>query len=268
MVSFLRRRPAKDTTNLSLSAVPEEMYSPQFLEMHRRALRATSFGVGDIVRAEVIDDRVQFRYMRGGQVFQTVQEALEYAGEFGITTFTKVTGDLNTSSYNLRGLSSMETRLIEMQDYLTNNQSMMARLGIDDINQLSFEISTGKAGLGEEATLQGIVRKLGEGLMVPDDAEFNFLQIRAGGRLLSIKEMDELFLRSSNMTGGIFALDNLIDAMGEEKLSSVFSKSGKRFRGAIGLKDISLSGSLLEDILTDAGLNSGRSKVLRKRKSF
>jgi len=266
MVSFFRRRPAKDTSNLSLNAIPDEMYNPQFLEMHRRALRATAYGIGDIVRAEIVDDRVQFRYMRGGQLFQTVQEALEHAG--AITTFTKITGDLETSSYNLRGLSNMEQRLIEMQNYLLNNQNMMNQLGIDDVNQLSFEVSTGKAGLGEEAALDSIVRRLGQGLMVPDDAEFNFLQIRAGGRLLSIKEMDELFLRSSDMKGGIFALDNLIEAMSEEKLSGVFSKSGKRFRGAIGLKDISLSGTLLEDILADAGLNQGGAKFSENIRVF
>ena len=253
--------PRRSGTNpmLSTSALPDDYYDPIYLGMHQRSLRATMYGIGDVVRAIIDDGKVKFQYMRSGQTFGSMKDAFEAAGKEGVTTFSRLTGTRETSSLNTRGLVGFEERLIRLQDELRLDPRLAARFNIENPRDVSFEVGTFKTGMGEKDRLTKIIDKLGEGLIVPDGDEFNFFQIRVGkDRLLSFDEMNDILFRSSKVgdqfLGGFFSSSALIKALEEESLTDLFSKYGKRARGAIGVRDVSLAGEELNEILRISGI--------------
>lgn len=254
--------PRRNTTNqmLSTSALPDDYYDPVYLGMHQRSLRATMYGIGDIVRAIIDEGRVKFQYVRSGEVFNTMKDAFEGAGREGVTTFSRLTGTPETSSLNNRGLAGLEQRLLDLQQSLLDDPSLAAKLGIDNPRDIAFEVGTFKTGMGEKDRIGKILDKLGEGLIVPDGDEFNFFQIRVGKeRLLSFNEMNEILFRTSKVgdqfMGGFFSQNALISKLGDDNgLLDLFSKYGKRARGAIGIRDVSLAGDVLEQVLSRAGI--------------
>lgn len=268
MFQYLSRR--KNNPNIGLSAVPDELYNVSYIEMHQRALRGTMYGLGDIIRAVEEDGRVKFQYTRKpGRLYSSPQEAFGEAAKDGVTTFARVTGRLEDSSLNLRGLAGLEQRLIEMQDYLSQNPAVSARLNINDPSQIYFETGTYKAPLGAKQSMEAITKRLKDritgkimGLVVPDDSEFNLLQVYVGepgkGRRLAVDEISKLFSYTSEGIGGLFGTEKLLDALENDSLGSLFSKSPKRFRGLIGVRDLSLSGSVLSDILSAAGMSGSK----------
>lgn len=263
MFQFLSRR--NNNPNIRTSAMPDEMYDAVHLQMHQRALRGTMYGLGDIIRAVVDEGRVKFQYMRNpGVLLDTPQEAFNAAATDGVTTFSRLTGTLEDSSLNLRGLAGIEQRLISIQDFISKNPAVGAKFGITDPSEIHFEIGTFKTNLGDVGTIDSIKKRVqnksGEltGLIIPDDNEFNLLQIHVGrpgqSRALTLKEMSSLFLYTSDGRGGIFGTEELIEKLKGNNLNSIFSKFGKRGRGAIGLRDLSITGSTLADMLSEAGI--------------
>lgn len=264
MFQFLSRR--NNNPNIGVGSVPNDLYDAPYLGMHQRALRGTMYGLGDIIRAVIDEGKVKFQYTRNpGKLFSNPQEAFQEAAKDGVTTFSRLTGRLQDSSTNTRGLAGLEQRLIEMQNFLSQNPIISARLGINDPSQIYFETGTFKSPLGAKQSMEAISKRLKDrttgktmGLVVPDDNEFNLLQVFVGqpgkGRRLSIDEMSKLFSYTSEGSGGLFGAGALVEALKDDKLGSLFSKAGKRFRGAIGIRDLSLTGDVLSDILADAGI--------------
>lgn len=257
MTMFPRRNTANQM--LSTSVLPEDYYDPVYLGMHQRSLRATMYGIGDIIRAIIDEGKVKFQYVRSGEIFDTMKDAFEGAGREGVTTFSRLTGTPETSSLNTRGLAGLEQRLLDLQQSILDDPSLAARFGIDNPRDIAFEVGTFKTGMGEKDRLAKIIDKLGEGLIVPEGDEFNFFQIRVGKeRLLSLEEMNEILFRTSRVgdqfMGGFFSQDALISKLGNNDLLDLFSKYGKRARGAIGIRDVSLTGDILQQVLENAGI--------------
>lgn len=222
------------------------------------------YGIGDIVRAVIDEGKVKFQYVRSGQIFSKVEDAFQAAGKEGVTTFTRLTGKPETSSLNTRGLLGLEERLLQLQKTIALNPEIAKRFGIDDPMEIAFEVGTFKTAMGEKNRLSKIIEKLGEGLIVPDNDEFNFFQIRVGkDRLLSFEEMNEILLRTSQVDdqflGGFFSTNALEASLlsSEKSIVDLFSKYGKRARGAIGIRDVSLAGEILERVLAGAGVQGG-----------
>jgi len=253
MFDFLKGQRAK--TNVSLNSIQDTSYNPVNLAMHQRALNGTMYGLGGIVKADVIDGIVKFVYARTGEAFSTVREAFNKASADNVTTFTRLTGRLQDSSLNMRGLGGMEQRLIDIQKRLgTLSQNTLTELGVSDPSKLYFEIGTFRSVQGNTQ----ISNKIKEGVVIPDDGEFNLLKVFVGdpgkGAALSFKQISELFSLTSDDVGGIFGREELIKSLEGGKTGSLFSKVGKRVRGAIGLRDISLAGDQLKEMLGLAGI--------------
>ena len=259
MSLFPRRRGTNPM--LTTSALPEDLYNPIYLGMHQRSLRATMYGIGDVVRAIIEDGQVKFQYMRSGKTFGSMKDAFEAAGAEGVTTFTRLTGTRETSSLKTRGLAGFEQRLIHLQNEIRDDPTLARRFNITNPIDIAFEVGTFKTGIGEKDRLTKIMDTLGEGLVVPDGDEFNFFQIRVGkDRLLSFEEMNDILFRTSKIgdqfLGGFFSSDKLIEALGKEGgLTDLFSKYGKRARGAMGIRDVSLSGDELNEVLRTSGIS-------------
>lgn len=259
MPLFPRRRGTNPM--LTTSALPEDYYNPIYLGMHQRSLRATMYGIGDVVRAIIDDGKVKFQYTRSGNIFESMKDAFEAAGKEGVTTFARLTGTKETSSLNTRGLAGFEERLIVLQNEIRNNPALARRFNITNPTDIAFEVGTFKTGMGEKDRLTKIIDTLGEGLIVPDGDEFNFFQIKVGkDRLLSFEEMNDILFRTSKVDdqflGGFFSSSKLTEALGQEGgLTDLFSKYGKRARGAIGVRDVSLTGDILNEALTMSGIS-------------
>jgi len=232
------------------------------LEAERRLLRRTMYGMTDMIRVDLEGENLVYTLTTSGTTFNTAKEAIDAAGTTGMTTFARLTGDLETSSYNLRGLGGLEQRLKTIQTMLANDMGLATRLGIEDPNLIRFEVGTFKTKLGNKKVLKNIVDQIGEnfGYMVPDDSAFNLLRVFSGDREMTVGEISRLFNATSEGLGGILSTNDLMEALkkGPEAVASMYSKSGKRIRGAIGLKDVSLAGDDLANLLQQV---SGTTKL-------
>ena len=253
-----RSRPV--TTN----AVPESLSNPYYLEAHRKALMNTMYGQGGILRVDVIDGVVNYISNVTGEVFSSASDAFAKMSSSGITTFSKLTGDIGTSSGNLRGSSGLSARLMEIQKALSDDPSLASRLGISDPSKLYFTTGSFKIPIGEEESARVITQGAKTGIVLADDGAFSLLQVfdptRGAQASLTTEEISRLFLSTSKGAGGIISTDSLIDALlksdPSKALAGLFQKLGKRMKGAMVLKDVSIAGDDLSDILSSLDKNS------------
>jgi hypothetical protein len=231
------------------------------LRAEQRLLRRSMYGMTDMIRVDLDGENLVYTLNTSGQTFNTAKEAFDAAGKTGMTTFARLTGDIETSSYNMRGLAGLEERLKSITEQLNVDTGLASRLGVNDPNLIRFEVGSFKTDLGNKTTIKSIVEQLdGRGIMVPDDSAFNLLRVFEGDREMTVGEISRLFSATSEGAGGILSTSELMDKLegGAQKVASMYSKSGKRVRGAIGLRDISLSGKDLSNILEQV---SGTSRL-------
>lgn len=246
---------------ISTSAMPIKR-----LEAERRLLKRTMYGMSDIIRVDLDGENLVYTLNTSGQTFNTAKDAFDAAGKTGMTTFARLTGDIATSSYNTRGLGGLEERLKSITGILNTDAGLANRLGIENPNLIRFEVGSFKTDLGNKRTIRSVVDQLegqlGEhyGVIVPDDSAFNLLRVFSGDKELTVGEISRLFSATSEGAGGILSTSELMNKLdkGAKEVASMYSKSGKRVRGAIGLRDVSLSGKDLSNILEQV---SGTSKL-------
>ena len=243
---------------ISTSAIPMETR----IQAERRLLSRTMYGINDIIRVDSEGDNLVYRLNTTGQTFSTAKEAFDAVSKTGMTTFGRITGDLDSSSYNLRGLGGLEQRLATARNKLSSDVGLANRLGIDDPNLLRFEIGSFKSGIGNKQSLKSIVDQIGDnlGVIVPDDAAFNLLRVFSGDKELTVGEISRLFNATSEGLGGILSTQDLMGALekGPQAVASMYSKSGKRVKGAVALRDLSLAGDDLGNLLQQV---SGTTKL-------
>lgn len=243
---------------ISTSAIPMETR----IQAERRLLSRTMYGINDIIRVDSEGDNLVYRLNTTGQTFNTAKEAFDAVSKTGMTTFGRITGDLDSSSYNLRGLGGLEQRLATARNKLSSDVGLANRLGIDDPNLLRFEIGSFKSGIGNKQSLKSIVDQIGDnlGVIVPDDAAFNLLRVFSGDKELTVGEISRLFNATSEGLGGILSTQDLMGALekGPQAVASMYSKSGKRVKGAVALRDLSLAGDDLGNLLQQV---SGTTKL-------
>jgi hypothetical protein len=243
---------------ISTSAIPIETR----IQAERRLLNRTMYGINDIIRVDSEGDNLVYRLNTTGKTFNTAKEAFDAVSKTGMTTFGRITGDLDSSSYNLRGLGGLEQRLATARNKLSSDVGLANRLGIDDPNLLRFEIGSFKSGIGNKQSLKSIVDQIGDnlGVIVPDDAAFNLLRVFSGDKELTVGEISRLFNATSEGLGGILSTEDLMKALSEgpQKVASMYSKSGKRVKGAVALRDLSLAGDDLGNLLQQV---SGTTKL-------
>lgn len=249
---------------VTTSAIPESLSNPYYLEAHRKALMNTMYGQGGILRVDVIDGVVNYISNVTGEVFSSASDAFAKMSSSGITTFSKLTGDIGTSSGNLRGSSGLSARLMEIQKALSDDPSLASRLGISDPSKLYFTTGSFKIPIGEEESARVITQAAKRGIVLADDGAFSLLQVfdptRGAQASLTTEEISRLFLSTSKGAGGIISTDSLIDALlksdPSKALAGLFQKLGKRMKGAMVLKDVSIAGDDLSDILSSLDKNS------------
>ena len=259
---------------LTTSAIPEDLSNPYYIEAHRKALMNTMYGQGGIMRVDVIGGAVQFTLNTTGQTFSSAAEAFAEASASGVTTFSRLTGNLGTSSGNLRGSGGLAERLLDIQRSLSVDQNLRSRLGISDPSKLYFEIGSFKIPTGQPESANQMLKRLEKGIVIADDGAFNLLQVfdptRGAESALSVEEISRLLLATSKGTGGIITTDALIKAISDpenaaKNLAGLYQKVGKRIKGAISLRDVSIAGDDLSELISSLGTGqtSLNEKVVR-----
>jgi hypothetical protein len=249
------------------SAIPQDLQDPYYLEMHRKAIMSSMYGLNNIMKVDIRDNRVKFILNTTGAVYDDMQEAFEAAGRSGITTFARLTGKMETSSENLRGLGGLSERLLDMQRTLTADSGLRNRLNISDPSKLFFEVGSFKMARGQKESTRNVLNQINSGIIIPDDGAFNVLRVFQGTAgqnpvELSIDQISRLFISTSREVGGVMASDELQKKLAENDLGSLFEKIGKRVKAIIALKDVSLAGEELSDII--GSLGTGQSRLNEK----
>lgn len=253
------------------SAIPEDLQDPYYLGMHRKAVMSSMYGMNNVIKVDLQDNKVKFVLNTTGVAYDSAQEAFEKAGQTGMTTFARLTGVMETSSENLRGLSGLSQRLIQMQDTLNADRALAQRLNISDPSKLFFEVGSFKMPMGKKEATRNIIDQLNSGIIVPDDGAFNILRVFEGTAgqdpvELSIEQTSRLFLATSGGAGGILSTSELQKALSgdnaQEAMAGLMQKVGKRVKGIIALKDVSLAGEDLASALS--GLGTGQTTLNEK----
>lgn len=261
---------------VTTTAIPESLSNPYYLEAHRKALMNTMYGQGGILRIDVIGGVVNYISNVTGESFSSAAEAFSKISSSGITTFSKLTGDIGTSSGSLRGSSGLSARLLEIQKALSDDPSLASRLAISDPSKLYFTTGSFKIPIGEEESARVMTQAAQRGIVLADDGAFSLLQVfdptRGAEASLTTEEISRLFLATSKGAGGIIATDSLIDALSKTNageasaaLAGLYQKLGKRMKGAMVLKDVSIAGDDLSGLISSLGTgqNTLNEKVVR-----
>lgn len=253
------------------------MNNPYFLDMHRRALAGTMYGTNGLVKVDVVDDEVKYILNTTGKMFPSMEEAFLEVAKTGATTFARITDSLETSSENLRGLGGWRSRLKEIRIQLSADTDLAKSLGVTDPSKLFFEVGSFKMPMGKKQTTKSVVDQIASGLIIPDDGAFNVIRMFEGtyGQNpveLSLDQISRILMATSGGAGGFIGTNELIkglnavDEFGRpiaaDKIGSLFQKLGKRLKGFTALKDVSLAGDDLADMLSGFGVGGIKSKVL------
>lgn len=244
-----------------------DLQDPLYLQMHKRAVRQTDIGAAGLIKVDIIDNKVKFIATVDNSIHDSYAEASNAISTSGFTTFARISENLEEGPADFRGLGGMRQRLIDMKNYLRANPNAASQFGIsvEEIDSIKFITGTAKAESGAEAN--NILKRLKNSIIVPDEKELNVFQISVGAdrgaRMLSQEQILGLLNISSQGTGGLLAREELIDILQDGKLGSLFSKLGKRVRGAIGLKSVSLAGEELALSLEGFGRGLLDDKAIR-----
>jgi hypothetical protein len=259
--SFFNRR-HNLSTNVPSLFNDESFYDPKFLAYHKKAMNNTMYGLNGVISVDIEDGRVKFivHSSLGKTSFDKAYDAFNEAAKTNITNFAKITADPLEMVGSMRGTGGMHQRLIDMQNALMRmtSQERIEALGRDiDPNNIYFTVGSYKSDKSAKASAKNMVNQLrGRGLIVGDDGAFTMLRAfekGSGGAVdseFSTFQLDQLLRITSGGSGGILANNEIIKALGRENgLGDLFSKAGKRLKGALALKDISLSGADLQRVV-------------------
>lgn len=241
---------------------PASMYSPEYLQMHRRALRNTVYGTGNVVKADIENGKVVFIHNATGIKHATAREAFDAANVMGMTSFTKLTGEMRDATGNLRGMSGFNQRVSNMKEMLRNDSDLLNRFnqGLENkslsrAEDLFFTIEEGRVPQGMLKTAKNLLKNVseGRGLMFKTKDSGTFIKafIKDGDKNIELTsvELNRLFNLTSDGAGGIFSNNGILSAMSKGDLGGLFQKAAKRGKGIFSLDGISLAGNDLSSII-------------------
>ena len=255
---------------MAMTNFPASYYSPEYLGMHMRSLKNTVYGSGNVVEAIIDSGKVKFRLNSTGEILDTAQEAFNKASVTGLTQFTRLTGGSEGYSGSVRGLYGFDERVKNIKASVAADEELMKRLGIKNVNDLSFEISSAQVPQGANEAAKGVLKNIseGRGFMFRTKDSATFVNARVKGRMINGKsaelltglELNHLLQRTSldaggMSAGGVFSEEAIMSAWAKGDLGGLMSKLPKRAKGLFSLDGVSLAGGDLQRIVT--GVSGG-----------
>ena len=256
---------------------PASYYAPEYLKMHTRALKNTVYGSGNVVEAIIDSGKIKFRLNSTGEILDTAQEAFNKASVTGLTQFTRLTGGSEGYSGSVRGLYGFDERVKNIKSTLGADEELMKRLGIKNVDELTFEISSAQIPQGADQAAKGVLKDIseGRGFMFATKDTATFVNARVKGRMingqlaeqLTSLELNHLLQRTSldatgMSAGGVFSEEAIMKAWSNGDIGGLMSKLPKRAKGLFSLDGVSLAGGDLQRIVT--GVSGGEFSTMNQ----
>lgn len=230
------------------------------------ALSSSIYGMGNLIRAEMSGDFVEFVSSATGKRSQSLQAIISEVGSFDLTNFSSINvGTLRKSGRSMAG--NKLGAIGGMLDDITNslkNKSILDELEAAGISQ-DFLKDFRTKGAIDVLTMHGsgknvaqriqTMRKRGQlhGIDFLDDEGGRLLQFRAGKQVLNSAQSNLLL----SITGhGILdpeAMTSILASGDPGKLAKHLMKVPKRARSLIAEREVSIAGGELAAFLGNSG---------------
>lgn len=230
------------------------------------ALSSSIYGMGNLIRAEMSGDFVEFVSSATGKRSQSLQAIISEVGSFDLTNFSSVNvGTLRKSGRSMAGnkLGAIGGMLEDITNSL-KNKSILDELEAAGISQ-DFLRDFRTKGAIDVLTMHGsgknvaqriqTMRKRGQlhGIDFLDDEGGRLLQFRAGKQVLNSAQSNLLL----SITGhGILdpeAMTSVLASGSPGKLAKHLMKVPKRARSLIAEREVSIAGGELAAFLGNSG---------------
>ena len=241
---------------------PPSYYAPEYLQIHRRALRNSIYGAGNIIKTEISSGRITYVMNSTGERFETMNQAFDAADKSGLTGFARLAGGGPEESGSMRGLHGFNERVRSIQEMLQNDSKLRDSLSFINSPTDRLTFTTGSLTVPESAkeTAKNVLKSVskGKGFMFQTKDSGTFVKAFINDVELTSVELNELLFRTSDGAGGLFSNEQILTALEKGDLGALFMKSAKRGKGIFSLDGISLAGN---DLLTLAKNLDSRSSA-------
>jgi len=224
---------------------PPSYYAPEYLQIHRRALKNMIYGAGNIIKAEISSGRITYVMNSTGKVYNTAEEAFAAADISGLTGFQRITGGGPGQSGSMRGLGGFNERTRSIKASLRTDAELMRTFGIENVNDLTFTVGSARIPQGAKETAKNVLKDVseGRGFMFQTKDSGTFVRAFVKDVELTGSQLNELLYRTSGGAGGLFSNEEILKALKDGELGKLFMKAAKRGKGIFSLDGISLAGN-------------------------
>lgn len=224
---------------------PPSYYAPEYLQVHRRALKNIVYGSGNIIKAEVSSGRITYVMNSTGIRYSTAEEAFAAADISGLTGFQRITGGGPGQSGSMRGLAGFNERTRSIKASLRTDAELMRTFGIDNVNDLTFTVGSARIPQGAKETAKNVLKDVseGRGFMFQTKDSGTFVRAFVKDVELTGSQLNELLYRTSGGAGGLFSNEEILESLKKGELGKLFMKAAKRGKGIFSLDGVSLAGN-------------------------
>jgi hypothetical protein len=226
---------------------PPSYYAPEYLQIHRRALKNSLYGAGNVLKTEIRSGKIVYIMNSTGDVYDKVEDAFNAAGKSGLTGFARISGDTLADSGSMRGLYGFNERARSIKEMLRNDSALRDSLSFinSSTDKLTFTIGSARIPEGSKEVAKNILKDVsqGRGFMFQTKDSGTFVRAFVNGEELSSVQLNELLYKTSDGMGGLFSNAEIIKSLEKGDLGKLFQKAAKRGKGIFSLDGVSLAGN-------------------------
>jgi|LakMenE18May11ns_1017448.scaffolds.fasta_scaffold9956637_2 hypothetical protein len=226
---------------------PPSYYAPEYLQIHRRALKNTIYGAGNVIKVEIDSGKITYVMNSTGKRFDDMNAAFNAADQSGLTGFARVTGGGPGQSGSMRGLGGFNERARSIKEMLRTDSTLRDSLSFinSPADKLSFTIGSARIPQGALETAKNVLKDVskGKGFMFQTKDSGTFVRAFVNGEELTDVQLNELLYKTSGGAGGLFSNEQILKSLKDGQLGELFQKAAKRGKGIFSLDGISLAGN-------------------------
>ena len=226
---------------------PPSYYAPEYLQIHRRALKNTVYGAGNVIKVEIDSGKITYVMNSTGKRFDDMNAAFDAADQSGLTGFARVTGGGPGQSGSMRGLGGFNERARSIKEMLRTDSTLRDSLSFinSPADKLSFTIGSARIPQDALETAKNVLKDVskGKGFMFQTKDSGTFVRAFVNGEELTDVQLNELLYKTSGGAGGLFSNEQILKSLKNGQLGELFQKAAKRGKGIFSLDGVSLAGN-------------------------
>jgi hypothetical protein len=229
------------------------------LSAAKSAVRSTSFGRGGVIKVVLDGQKVKFQVPIIGKSFESLNEAIGEAASTHVSQIFEfqMAPDLIRAGSKVNTPASIYESIYNKVQNLNSRDRQLfesAGISIPELKDLKLDILMMGKSQGGMATLVESIEKMREnglinGISILSDDGARVLQFRTGKQTLNKYQANLLLATAGHdqLSPGVFG--EILRTGDSKKLIDKLAKVGKRERGFISDRDISLAGSELKKFM-------------------